>query len=325
MEDVMYRVKTFFFTKKIFTGVMLALFLGEVTSNVLAKESSRKGYLGVSIERLSHSEKEEMGVSHGVLVTHVVKDGPAEKAGILEDDVILYFDGKKILRPDRLTDAVREKNPGTEVKITLFRDKTEKEVTVKIGKLPARSITLEWKGDKYILGGGVYLGVQMQSLNKDLAGYFGVKEDGGALVLEVKEDSPAEKAGLKAGDVIVRMDKEDVTTPDDVIEILSDFDEGDQVEIEVIRQGKKQTFNVELEARPHSSDIRILKGIFEKERGKGRIFHLRIPDIESIEIPKLDREMYWNDDVKSRLEEKLNGIQEKLNKRLEVVKETICA
>ena len=93
--------KRLFSRKTKVTGLILFLslvFLG-ATSYLMAMgcESSRKGYLGVSIERLSQEEKKELGVDHGVLVTRVVKGEAADKAGIEEDDVIQFFNNEKIV------------------------------------------------------------------------------------------------------------------------------------------------------------------------------------------------------------------------------------
>ena len=176
--------------KRTWTWMLLAvLAVGLSASATGTQKKVRKGYLGVSIERLSILEKRELGLSHGILVSDVVKKSPADKAGILEDDILLYFAGKKIRKPADLTERVRETAPKTEVKVTLFRNGKRMDLNVTIGRLRNRyglgGNTLIWS-----VGSG-YLGVRMHEMNDDLAAYFGIKEDEGVLVLSVVEESPA--------------------------------------------------------------------------------------------------------------------------------------
>jgi membrane-associated protease RseP (regulator of RpoE activity) len=67
------------------------------------------------------------------------------------------------------------------------------------------------------------------------------------LILEVIEDSPAEEAGLKAGDVITKVDEEEIRDPEELVETLEDYEEGDVVKVEYVRRGKKESVEVELE------------------------------------------------------------------------------
>ena len=302
-------------------SLFLLVFLVGTAALVMAEKSSRKGYLGVSIERISRDEREDLGVSHGVLVTYVKSKSPADIAGILEDDVILYFDGKKIRRPNDLVEAVRNTEPKTDVKVTLVRDGKRLDIDVNVGKLRSPHI-YSWKGDDDVItivrSGGGYLGVQLHELNANLAGYFGVQEDGGALILEVEEGSPAADAGMKGGDVIVGMDGEEVIDPLDVHEILSDFEEGDEIDIEIIRHKKKQKFKVELDEHPRYSSFKALKGLrgldginrMKMHIDIPRDFHIEIPDIPDIIFEDdCDFEMDIDKGIKDRLREKLDGIR----------------
>jgi PDZ domain-containing protein len=94
-----------------------------------------------------------------------------------------------------------------------------------------------------------WLGVGMQDLNEQLGDYFDVKDGQGTLVESVIEDSPAEKTGIKAGDVIIRMDELDIEGSGDVIEFVRGKEIGDEIEVTVKRKGKKKTFKVELGER----------------------------------------------------------------------------
>jgi C-terminal processing protease CtpA/Prc len=305
----------------------IALLLTGLTSAVFAEKTSRSGYLGVGIERVSNAEKKELGISHGVLVTEVIEDSPAEKAGLLEEDIILYFNGKKIRRTDNLIEAVREVKPDTEVRVTVLRGKERKDITVKVGKKRTASGVLSWRSDDGLItmltGNRGYLGVEMRDLNEDLAGYFGVKADEGVLVVNVVEDSPADKAGMKAGDVMLSIDGEDVGEAGDVYDILHDFEPGDKVDVTVMRHQKKQSFKIELDEQDHHSGIRMLQMQKGDKPGQLRDYYYRTPDFENMKAPDRDLEIILKKNLKN-LDEKLQRIPEKLNERLEVIKEHAC-
>jgi C-terminal processing protease CtpA/Prc len=91
------------------------------------------------------------------------------------------------------------------------------------------------------------LGVRITGLSEQLGDYFGAEDGEGALITEVLEDTPAEKGGLKAGDVITRIEGEDIESTSDVYEALEDRKAGDQVDVRVLRKGQKKTIKVELE------------------------------------------------------------------------------
>jgi C-terminal processing protease CtpA/Prc len=313
-------LKRLFSKKPMVTGliVFLSLVLVGAASCLAAAggKSSAKGYLGVSVERLSSEEKEELNVTHGVIVTRVTKGEAADKAGMEEDDVIQFFNDEKIRRPGNLVDAVRECKPGTQAKVKLVRDGKAKEVTVTLGKLKSRFHGFDWgdhKGYIFIPGKGGYLGVHLQTLNKDLAEYFGVKDDEGALILKIEEKSPAEEAGLKAGDVITQLEGKNISNPEAVSDILSDLEEGDEVTIQVIRHKKKRTVKAELEERPGFRNIKIQKGLGDIMHFKHPCFHFYMPDFQEYEFT-------WRDKLNRKLEEKLKGVEEKVEKKLKKLK-----
>lgn len=243
-------------TMIIASAVIISLFalFTLVDQNMLfsaEKKPSKKGYLGVSVQELDRHLKKELKADFGAVITSIEYDSPADEYGLMEDDVIQRVNDIKIRRPSTLTRIIRKLEPGEKAKIVVIRDGKEKAITVEIGSLKSSrgysfSVgpnVLKW------YGGGAYLGVQLQELNKDLAPYFGVKENEGALILEVEEDSPAEDVDLKAGDVIIKVDGEAVADPEDVQDIISELEEDDKIEVEIIRQNRKKTVEVTLAKR----------------------------------------------------------------------------
>lgn len=271
-------MKTYFVKKQWMAGLVIAFMLMGTALFVMAeekKDEEAKGYLGVHIERMSLKDKKDLGITHGVLVSDVEKNSAAEKAGIEEDDIIQYFNDVKIKVPGNLTDAVRETKPGAKAKIKIVRVDKPMTLTATVGKYKPKKL-LSWttknkdknvfffgdkekKFDVFKVHEGAYLGVHMQKLNDDLATYFGVKADGGALVMSVSKESPAEKAGLKSGDVIVELEGKKISGPDDVAKTIQQKEKDEEVTIKIMRHKKSKTVKAKLAARKGFGNIQIFR------------------------------------------------------------------
>ncbi len=232
-----------------------------------AGEKSGKGWLGVIVKELTPSlrEKMKLGNETGLLVSEVVRDSPADDAGLEEGDVIIQFDGKKVEQADDFSRAVRNAGADSKVNLIVLREGTRKTMEVMLGK---RSRPGYASGFSHGFGQGFghapgkevtvwmsrpRLGVQVHELDENLAAYFKVEPRSGVLVLEVNEDSPAAKAGLRSGDVITKVDNETVRDAEDLIESLQDYEEGDEVKIEYVRQGKRETTAITIEPSSDSN------------------------------------------------------------------------
>ena len=98
-----------------------------------------------------------------------------------------------------------------------------------------------------------WLGVRLDALNEQLGDYFGVKDGAGVLVTEVVEDSPAAKAGLLAGDVIVKVGDEQTASPDGLHEAMGDTRPGDDLALTVLRKGARKTITAKLGEMPEDA------------------------------------------------------------------------
>lgn len=241
--------------------------------------ASSKGYLGVKIGKLSYEDKKELGVSFGVLVLDVEKESPAEKAGIQEDDVIQFYEGQKIRRPEDLVRKVRKTKPKTQVKLGLIREGKPLELTVEVGRrrTPEWVLEKEWKWIfPWEVRSKCRLDLELYELNEELAEYFHVKENEGVLVLEVEPKSPADRAGIRAGDVILQIEGEKITEISDLEEILQNI-EKKTLEITLIRKGVRHTVQLKLPAKYQRGRVRMFKlGPWGIE------MHLQCPDAEEI-------------------------------------------
>ncbi len=239
------------------------------------------GYLGVYAENINRENMARYHLSspRGVGVTRVVQGSPAEKAGIRKDDVILRLDGENITSVRKLNRLVAEIAPDQSVKVAVSRGGAEQEVNATIAKRDNSTMAQDyfqvqprvWKRDPqglfkdfkwetpmfqgfsfdtdnfgdltFTLGNSRRIGVSTMQLNKQLAEYFGITGGKGALVTAVTDDSPAAKAGIKAGDVITAIDGEAVDSPGDIARAINRKKEG-AVTRTVIRNRSQQTFQV---------------------------------------------------------------------------------
>lgn len=236
------------------------------------------GYLGVYAENISRENMARYHLSspRGVGVTRVVPGSPAEKAGIRKDDVILRLDGENITSVRKLNRLVAEIAPDQSVKVAVSRGGAEQEVTATIAKRDNSTMAQDyfkvqprvWKNPKnfdfkwdfplgekfgfdfghdgdltFMLGNSRRIGVSTMQLNQQLAEYFGIAGGKGVLVTAVTADSPAAKAGVKAGDVITAIDGEAVDSPGDLARAINRKKDG-AVTLTVIRNKSQQTFQV---------------------------------------------------------------------------------
>ncbi len=176
------------------------------------KEHGRvvKGYLGIYLEDLDPEKIEYFGLSsgNGVLVTEVIKGSPAEKYGIKRGDIIIEYDGKRIGGVGDLQTKVATTVPGKKVEIKLIRNKKEKIVEVVIGERP-KELTSKQEEEKSSSSGQLGLTVENYS-----------EEEEGVIVTEVESDSPAEKAGIRRGDIIIEINESNVRDVGDFYKLI---------------------------------------------------------------------------------------------------------
>lgn len=117
------------------------------------------------------------------------------------------------------------------------------------------------KGEEIFYG---WLGVSIQDLNKDLRNYFGITEKQGVIVVKVFQGSPAQKAGLKAGDLILTYNQNSVATTRDLVRMVTETDIGEKANLTILREGRERRINVEIGKRPEDASIadepQVIKG-----------------------------------------------------------------
>jgi len=308
------------FRRFIFQFIVPAIVLGLLFashSHLAARpETGHKGsakgssWLGISIQNISEEIMEATGLktAQGVLVNEVFDDTPAEKGGLKAGDVLKKYNDEEIEEVEQFVGLVRESEPGDEVKLTLTRDDQEVELDVEIGERPEEyHLEMSREGwpnihehrgfeplsDSFQLQSGGYIGVKIQDLNPQLAEAFGLKKDEGALVLEAEEDGPAFEAGIRGGDIIIKVDDDEIDDTGSLKSVIREKDEGDEVEITVLRNKKKKSFKVTVGESPGFSSIERHLGMIDLGDELEGLKDIRIEiqtDIKE-EIAKLKEEM----------------------------------
>ncbi len=219
---------------------------------ILKVKKSNQGWLGVSIQDMTSelAQKKGMKTKEGAYVTDVVEESPAEKAGLKENDVILKFDDRTVSDAEDLVRAVRRSEPESRVEVVVMRQDQRKTLTVQIGNRPKPDIhAFSFRAPRaHIFSSSSMYGLSLMTLTKQLGEYFGAPRGRGVLVQEVDGESAAEKAGFKAGDVIVKVGDESVRRIDDIRWALDEYDEGDRVEFAVLRKGTQRTITLSKDA-----------------------------------------------------------------------------
>jgi len=194
-----------------------------------------RGYIGVSIRTVDEVVAKSLGLDkvEGALVHNILKDSPAEKAGVESGDVILEVDGKKIATSNELQSTIVMKRAGDKVNLTIWRDGKKINKTVKLEPRDKDTeIASASKGDDEIEEAKAsvdfdQLGFTAETLNKDIKENFDVKQ--GAYVSKVKRYSLAEQRGLAPNGVIIKADRKEIKSPSDLKKIIDSKKAGETI------------------------------------------------------------------------------------------------
>ena len=236
------------------------------------------GWLGAAIEEISADKAKELKLpaDRGVLLAEVEQDSPAAKAGLKSGDVITVFDGQRVEGTMAFRRMVRETPPGRSVELGYWRDGSSGSTTVELGNLTSemqdraqevgdrvRQMTqeqidqqmaqmpmvLNLPDDAGIFAGPTpTLGIGALNLSGQLGNYFGAPDGQGVLVSEVRDATPASKAGLLAGDVITKLDGDRVRTVAELREKLAAKRGEKSVTLTILRKGSELSISVEPQA-----------------------------------------------------------------------------
>ena len=248
----------------------------EESRSFLASPEEDAGWLGVEIEEVTPQKTKALKLSaaRGVIVEQVEPDGPAAKAGLKTNDVILEYDGQTVEGTIQFRRLVRETPPGRTVNLEISRGGATQTLSVQVanrnayyekrmrGAMPefgksfsfeVPNFELQMPGPGAFLwmnGGGPTLGIEAEDLSGQLGAYFGAPNDRGVLVRSVRAGTPAQAAGLRAGDVIIKLDGSPVESLSGLREQLRAKREQKSITLGLLRKQAEVHVTVRLE-HPH--------------------------------------------------------------------------
>jgi serine protease Do len=231
-------------------------------------------WLGVETHEVTADKAKELKLSaeRGVVLGKIVPDSPAAKAGLKENDVVTEINGQRVEGAAQFRRMIHEIPAGRTIQLTVWRDGRTQTINATLGKseqgrhamkmmtptpgtfafrMPEMPEipSMEWNGTM-LLGGQPRLGIDAEEISGQLGAFFGAPDGEGILVRDVASGSPAEKAGVKAGDVITSLNGERIRTVGELREKLSaKRDDKDRtVKLGVLRNKSEISLNVELPA-----------------------------------------------------------------------------
>ncbi len=247
------------------------------------------GYIGFEMRDLSEDQLGSLKLkdAHGVEITNLDHDGPACKAGMKIHDVILQMNGQTIEGGDQLRRMLREVPVGRTVTFVISRDGQPQTLTLTTAdrrmveqqaweqhyQVPAPTVVRagnsfidssklanatpakehkDLLGTETIILSSSFTGAKLEVMGQQLAEFFGATGGGGLLVRSVDENSPADEAGLKAGDVVVRINSITVANGTNWTKTVHDY-RGKPVPVVVLRDKQEKTLTLTPDAKKRSS------------------------------------------------------------------------
>jgi len=208
-----------------------------------------RGFMGVSVGDLTPDLTQAFGLpsgTKGALVQNVVPRGPAAKAGVEAGDLIVALNGKPVDSAGSVTRGVALVPPGEKVEVTVLRKGEKKQIAFKVAQRPedegvaqkGESADEDEGGDKTKTQ---KLGLSLAPLTAEMARELGVSGDQGVVVTNVVDGGPAERAGMRRGDVILEVNRQTVKQPDDVKNAISKMKPGD-IALLRVRRGDQAVY-----------------------------------------------------------------------------------
>jgi serine protease Do len=270
--------------------------LGVMPENSAFMVHSSQGYLGIEMRDIDSERAAALKLKDpaGVEIVVVDHDAPAGKVGLRVHDVILQMNGQQVQGVEQLRRMLRETPPGRAVSLLISRDGQQQAINVQLADRAkieqdawTQIQTIHDPDDNdssfalvapsgHSAGSGFFgaltfgspsLGVELDPVGSQLADYFGIKDGQGLLVKRVAQNSPASTAGLKAGDVITKVNGEATPTLNSWAKTIH-ANRGKQVQVTIVRNHKEQTLNLQAGDAKHKGELLIPDFDWYNDRSK---------------------------------------------------------
>jgi len=201
-----------------------------------------RGYLGVLIQDIDHKLAESFGMAqpYGALISRVMPDSPAERAGLKVGDVILAFNGQRLLKSSQLPPLVGASRVDEKATLRVLRDGEEQDIAVAVGKLPEDDEEVAAAPAKTKQDEIEQLGLAVIDIDPKVREELGLEESGGALVSKVSPGA-AQDAGIRRGDIVLMFDSIDVKSAGHLRELIDQTEDKRTVAV-LVKRGQNPLF-----------------------------------------------------------------------------------
>ncbi|HKZ08628.1 MAG TPA: DegQ family serine endoprotease [Methylomirabilota bacterium] len=213
----------------------------EVMGQLIARGRVVRGWLGIVIQDLTPELAAGFGLpdtTGGVLVSDVMKDSPAEAAGMRTGDVIVEFTGSGIKEVTDLQRRVAAVEPGRPAALTVIRDRRPTRLTVHIGEQPGEDVQMA------AVPRDERLGLTVEPLTQEAAERFGLSARSGVVVTAVRPGTAGAEAGIRTGDAILEVNRRPVTSVESFREAIASVTPGEIVPVYIQRGGGSNEYVV---------------------------------------------------------------------------------
>jgi serine protease Do len=197
-----------------------------IAKELIAHGKVQRGWLGVSVQDLTPELAKSSGIesTKGALIAEVVKGGPAEKAGLKKDDVIVAYQGKEIEDASTLRNEVATSAIGQEAKVTVLRKGKKVDLTVKIGNLEDAAKLLS-ASVKERFGG------EFRSVTAKEAEKYGLDSGQGVVIVQVDSKGPLGQVGFEVGDIILEINSQPIEGMEGFVGLVSTLKPGQEIAV----------------------------------------------------------------------------------------------
>ncbi|HUL28929.1 MAG TPA: Do family serine endopeptidase [Thermodesulfobacteriota bacterium] len=215
-----------------------------VAKTLIAHGKVERGWLGVTIRDLTPELAKSVHTESlkGALIVDVAKGGPAEKAGLRKNDVVIAYRGKEIPDTSALRNDVAETPIGTEAKITILRNGKKEELTVRVGSLEASTKILSAEVKNR-------LGVEVRSPTSAEVNKYGLNPNQGVVITWEDSKGPLKEAGFEIGDMILAINDQAIDSVESFVDLVSLLKPKDQAAILALDHRTGNTGTVQVVVR----------------------------------------------------------------------------
>jgi serine protease Do len=215
-----------------------------VANALIAHGKVERGWLGISIQDLTPELAKSVHVESlkGTLIADVVKGGPAEKAGLKKNDVVIAYRGKEISDSDALRNEVATTPIGQEVKVTILRNGKKEEFTVSIGNLESSTKILASTVKER-------LGVEVRNVSSKEVEKYGLDAKQGVVITWVDSKGPLGEAGFEVSDIILGIDNQPIESMESFIGLASSLKPNQKITLLALDHRSGNTGDVQVVVR----------------------------------------------------------------------------